>query len=125
MKNLAQEIRDLINRLEGLIQESVDSDDELGHAAKMRLTRQAAASLSVLIDLLSQHGKLVKHPKALDTIVFVPNKPNLDSGNFVRYFEKLTDEIESQLGFEPFLDFNLVAASAFADLPSIAVQAKP
>lgn len=122
MKNLAQELRDLIDRLDVLVRESVDSDDEFGHAAKVKLTRQAAANLPALIDFVSAYGKLVKHPKAPDTLVFVPAKPNLDSENFVRYFEKLKGSAEDQLGFDPFLDFYLVAANAFADIPAISNQ---
>jgi len=122
MKTLAQEIRDWIERLESLTVEDPSADDDSGYAAKIRLTRQAAANLPQVTQYLSSPqvgGKLVRHPRMPDALIFLPKDPMMDSDQFITYFEKLTDAMSAQLGFEPFADFSIVAAGPFASLPPL------
>lgn len=117
-KTVVEELRDMISKLDRITE---DADAE-HYAVKAKLSRKGAANLPAIAQYLASPdvgGSLVKHPKLPDTVVFVPKDLFYDSSKFLDYIEKLMDAMQEQLGFQPFVDFNIVAAEPFSKLPSI------
>ena len=117
-KTVAEQLRDIVDRLSRITE---DADTEQ-YAAKAKLTRQGAANLAAVAQYLTSppvSGSLVKHPRLPDTVVFVSKDPFYDSGKFINYFEKLMDTAQDQLGFQPFVEFNIASAEPFSKLPPL------